>query len=199
MTLKDRERNRRKKEIMKVASRLFAQKGYSNTTMADISKATGFSIGLLYEMFEGKEQLYIMVHQEKITKLAEQLRKVTASGTPTEKLEKFIETYASFFVKERDFFRIFAQEHMTFGKRRGTLLREQIRPVIREFFHLVRSIIKEGEKKGEFNVPSPDVGGSLVMGGIHATLGLWITGEIKEKPQILKRQLKSLLMKAVRR
>jgi len=47
----------KKNQIIKVACELFAKNGYYNTTMPDIAKASGMSVGNLYNYFESKEEL----------------------------------------------------------------------------------------------------------------------------------------------
>lgn len=48
----------RKQEIMDIAMRVFAEKGYEQTTMRDIAAAVGIVPGLCYRYFESKEDLF---------------------------------------------------------------------------------------------------------------------------------------------
>lgn len=50
--------------IKQVASILFAQKGYNQTSVGDISKASGYSKGHIYYHFENKEKLFVLLAQE---------------------------------------------------------------------------------------------------------------------------------------
>jgi AcrR family transcriptional regulator len=47
----------RKAKIVKKATRLFIKKGYAQTTMRDISKATGINLGNLYNYISSKEDI----------------------------------------------------------------------------------------------------------------------------------------------
>ena len=49
--------NKRKAKIVKKATRLFIKKGYAQTTMRDISKATGINLGNLYNYISSKEDI----------------------------------------------------------------------------------------------------------------------------------------------
>jgi len=49
--------NARKNKIIKKATRLFIKKGYAQTTMRDISKATGINLGNLYNYISSKEDI----------------------------------------------------------------------------------------------------------------------------------------------
>lgn len=49
--------NRKQLHIVKKASKLFIKKGYSKTTMRDISKATDINLGNLYSFINSKEDI----------------------------------------------------------------------------------------------------------------------------------------------
>ncbi len=55
-----------KDRILDAAMRLFVDKGYHPTTIPDIVKASGTSIGAVYHHFEGKEELARQLHQQVI-------------------------------------------------------------------------------------------------------------------------------------
>ena len=42
----------RKKEIIKAAMQLFSEKGYAQTSMRDIARTMGVSLGLCYRYFD---------------------------------------------------------------------------------------------------------------------------------------------------
>ncbi len=58
------ENTKRKKEIIEAAKRLFAQNGYSPTSMDDIAKSVGITKASLYYFFRGKEQIFAAIIDE---------------------------------------------------------------------------------------------------------------------------------------
>lgn len=48
----------RKKEIIKAAMQLFSEKGYAQTSMLDIARTIGVSLGLCYRYFDSKQILF---------------------------------------------------------------------------------------------------------------------------------------------
>ena len=74
---KKREFNMRRAEILKQAEKVFATKGFHNVTMAEIASASGFSVGSLYQFFEGKENLYTTMISEKLDLMYADIRKAT--------------------------------------------------------------------------------------------------------------------------
>ena len=55
---KERERARRKQQIIVAAKRVFTQKGFDKATMDDIAKEAELSSGTLYIYFKNKNELY---------------------------------------------------------------------------------------------------------------------------------------------
>jgi len=55
---KERERERRRQQIIVAAKRVFTKKGFSRATMEDIAKEAELSSGTLYLYFKNKEELY---------------------------------------------------------------------------------------------------------------------------------------------
>ncbi|WP_457627025.1 TetR/AcrR family transcriptional regulator [Persephonella sp.] len=84
----------KKKEIVRVACRLFAQRGYYNTTIPDIAEEMGMSVGNLYNYFKSKEELakYIMQYSSRL--LGEEIRKINEENIPTkEKIYKIVRKF----------------------------------------------------------------------------------------------------------
>ena len=53
--------NTRLQKIYIEAGRLFDRKGYPDTKMAEIAKASGIAVGTMYSMFDGKESVLLFV------------------------------------------------------------------------------------------------------------------------------------------
>jgi len=54
---KEREKERRRQQIIVAAKRIFSEKGYSRTTMDDIAKEAELSAGTIYLYFKNKDEL----------------------------------------------------------------------------------------------------------------------------------------------
>lgn len=55
---KEREKERRRQQIMVAAKRVFSEKGFNKATMEDIAQEAELSPGTLYLYFKNKEELY---------------------------------------------------------------------------------------------------------------------------------------------
>lgn len=84
-------REKSKTAIVNAALKLFAKKGFSGTSISDISKEAGVSKGLAYNYFESKEELakaVFMTLNDLMLELFQLLEKV---DSPKEKLIKLFE------------------------------------------------------------------------------------------------------------
>lgn len=76
-----------KVEIMEHAVNLFSQKGYNQTSVGDISTASGYSKGHIYYHFENKEKLFVLLAQQTMQDWNNKwLQKECTYSTATEKL-----------------------------------------------------------------------------------------------------------------
>ena len=96
-TRKQKEIEFKKEQIVKVAEKLYVEKGIENVSMNDIAKASEYSKTTLYKYFKSKEDIEIFVyrsiHQDKLEVLKEYLIK---GKTGPEKIRHFTEGYLNF-------------------------------------------------------------------------------------------------------
>ena len=71
MTLsrKDQEQQTRRAAILFAARRLFTEKGFAGTTVAEIARRAEVSVGAIYQLFESKEALQSVLLEEKASRL----------------------------------------------------------------------------------------------------------------------------------
>jgi AcrR family transcriptional regulator len=68
---KAREKEQRRHEIITMAMECFISKGFSNTTMEEIALKASLSKGTLYNYFDSKNDLYLVVGTIAIRKINE--------------------------------------------------------------------------------------------------------------------------------
>lgn len=67
--LTDATKAARRAQIIEAAVSCFLEKGYTNTSMSDIIKASGLSSGSIYSHFTGKEDILISAINERLTSI----------------------------------------------------------------------------------------------------------------------------------
>ncbi|KZZ84588.1 TetR/AcrR family transcriptional regulator [Bacillus sp. SJS] len=76
-----------RKEIIEHAQTLFSQKGYNQTSVADLAKASGYSKGHIYYHFENKEKLFVLLAQRTMKEWNDKwMKKELIYQTASEKL-----------------------------------------------------------------------------------------------------------------
>lgn len=86
----------KKLHIIKEAMTLFATKGYHATSIQEIADHCHISKGSVYLHFTKKEEILLEIYKHYHEKLTDQLK-------PLDRLDKHIEVYFAFFLRERDF------------------------------------------------------------------------------------------------
>lgn len=98
-------------EILDAARKVFAERGFSETTMDQVAERAGIAKGTLYLYFRSKRDIYMAALAQGIRSLNEDSRlKVEAATGVREKLRAFIATRVGYFEQHRDFFLIYHAE-----------------------------------------------------------------------------------------
>jgi AcrR family transcriptional regulator len=83
---KDLVRNRRT-QIINGAAKLFSKKGYHRTSVKEIAKASGISIGSLYDYIKNKEDILYLFYEQYAQELERRMKQATqAAQDPVEEL-----------------------------------------------------------------------------------------------------------------
>ena len=90
---KQRERERRRQQIIVAAKRVFSEKGFSKTTMEDIAREAELSPGTLYLYFKNKDELYASLSLRILQYMNIRLEDVTkeTDSNPEQKIDSIKE------------------------------------------------------------------------------------------------------------
>ena len=97
----------RREQLLLVAKRTFAERGFQAATMDDIAREAGFTKPILYQYFESKTDLYREIVNTTATQLLVNLERAVANvESPRAKIEIAFRVYFDMVVSETDAFRI---------------------------------------------------------------------------------------------
>lgn len=97
----------RRQQLLLVARRTFAEKGFQATTMDDIAREAGFTKPIIYQHFESKTDLYREIVAQTAQSLLNRLDQVVSSvASPRSKIEVAFGVYFDMVVSETDAFRV---------------------------------------------------------------------------------------------
>lgn len=157
LSRKEREKLGRKLEIQRAAVKLFAEKGFSNTTLEDIAQTSEFGIGTIYNYFQSKEEIFRHI----IEAIFEANMEITArSDSEAASLSDFFRLYTrrifSYFSVERDSLLMLVTFFTGSGERPVHLNPEVLRQKSCDIDEKVMRRIREGVKSGEIRNLNPE-------------------------------------------
>lgn len=159
----------KKEEILSAAAAVFAEKGFSNTKMEDISKRAEIGKGTLYEYFRSKDDLFFALYQNLLNSFHTRIySSLSPEQTPTEALTAMISATLRAFDEWHDYGMLlleFWNEH-----RRGKFLKLDFSDVYDKSRDILKNLIEEGIIKGEFAEVDPMVASSTIIAVLDGIL-----------------------------
>ena len=148
---KEREKERRRQQIIVAAKRVFSEKGFNKATMEDIAKEAELSPGTLYLYFKNKEELYASLSLRILQYLHIRVTHVNkdAALSPEQKLSALIE--AMYDVYDFDPLTIINMFHLQSSetlKHLSESLLEEIKQLSQKSIGAIAKIFEEGMQKG---------------------------------------------------
>ncbi len=106
---RQREKERRRNDIIDAAERVFFSSGLENATMDDVAEQAELSKGTLYIYFKSKEDLYLAITKRGLDILTSMFEKVSAPASlGIEKIYAIGQAYRDFSKKHTDYFQAMA-------------------------------------------------------------------------------------------
>lgn len=167
-----------KTKLIDVARKLFAKKGFDDTTMNDIAVASKVGRRTLYTYFKSKEEIYSMVIETELNRLTESMMKIVQKPiAPDMKILELIENHLEA-VKAAVF-------------RNGTLRADFFRDIWRveavrkEFdrkqISLYRTILAEGQEQGIFTIENLNLAADILYYCVKGIEVPYIRGQVLDE------------------
>lgn len=135
-------------QILHIAEKLFAEKGFDGTSIRSISKAAKINIAMVSYYFGSKEKLLerlIFFRTQDLRMRLENLFKEAL--TPLQKIDRFIELYIERIDQNRDMYQIL---HFEISSKKRTLDLEVFTEVKKGNLNSLTKIIEEGQAQNLF-------------------------------------------------
>jgi AcrR family transcriptional regulator len=172
---KERERERRRQQIMVAAKRVFSVKGFSKATMEDIAKEAELSPGTLYLYFKNKDELYASLSLRILQYLLIRLEHVNAEPdlTPDQMIESLKETMYD--VYEFDPLILVNMFHLQSSEALKNLTPEllsEIKELSQNSLNAMAKIFEKGINNGDFVKKKPLLFSNIVW-ALFSGIVLW--------------------------
>lgn len=158
--------------ILEASARLFAERGYYNTSMEEIASVVGILKGSLYHHVSSKEQILDRILEEMAMDLVSRTNEVAASDQSTEaRFDEAVRIMVQNVADKRDANAIYTTEH----KRLPNSMRKKYRSLLaqhREVFErLVRDLLSERDEDAAVDVDVPLAVTSIIS--LASMMSLW--------------------------
>jgi len=191
--------NQKKETIRKAAVKIFASYGFAKTTLDDIANSVGIKKNSLYYYFESKEQLFNEIITEELKSIIGRYEEAFRNlNTCEEKVLEFCRISDTSYCEIAKLYSVKANAFLEFG----IILEKSGHGFIEKTRKILKSILKEGIKKGEFLKHDVDELAEVILDIIFAMEFIQIAkyeieffNEIKQQKQD---EITNYMLKAVK-
>jgi AcrR family transcriptional regulator len=135
----------RREELTQVAARLFAERGYHGTSLADLAEAVGIQKASLYHHISTKEDLLWEVAWAGAQAFHAGLDAVSATAPATERIRLALRAHLRLVAEQLDIATVFTREWRSLeGDRHDRFVAER-----RRYEQRIRELFREGVEGGE--------------------------------------------------
>jgi AcrR family transcriptional regulator len=160
----------RRRQLMAVARKVFASRGYEGTSIEEVAQQAGVSKPIVYEHFGAKEGLYAAVVDREMDGLVARVIEGVSAGSPRERFEAAVLAFLTYAQEEPAGFAVLARDSPTGSARRG------LTRVIDDLAQRVGDVFRsEFERAGYNPKVAPIYANALI--GMVTQVGQWWAAE----------------------
>lgn len=172
---KQREKEKRKNDIISAARKVFSNKGFNSATMEEIASEAELSPGTLYLYFKNKEELHTILSIEVLKHLADEIQAVVTQDISVErKVERFRDVFIAVYDYDPNI--LINLFHLQSGETLNNVsddVLKQIKQYSAMAHGAIIDVIKEGIAQGIFIDEHP-VALADILWASYAGIVLWV-------------------------
>ena len=144
----------KRNRILQAAIEVFSRKGFFNSKVSEIARASGVADGTIYLYFKNKDDLLISLFEEKMVEVVVDVRKkIEAGETALDKMRIFIENHMGLLECEAGLIEVLQVELRQSSK----FLKDYTPVKFFEYLDVLSGVLEEGKRDGTFR-PDLNVG-----------------------------------------
>lgn len=158
--------------IMRAATRVFAQRGFFNSQVADVARSAGVAAGTVYLYFRSKDDLLVSVFERTMKDaIAEGRAALAGAVDPRERLSRIARLHLERLGRDRDLAVVFQVE-----LRQSTKFMERFSSsYLREYLGIIREAIEAGQATGLFRKDvSATAAAKILFGALDEMATNWM-------------------------
>ncbi len=170
LSRKERERLRRREDILEAAKKVFAEKGFSGSTLDEIALRAEYGKGTIYNYFSSKEELFLTLVREGLQSFKNTVNQALAPcESVVEKLEKYIEVALDYFYDHQNAFKIISFEIHQPNSLSG-VIQDELRETYSRELYFISQLIEQGVREGRFRITDSQRLARVLQGMIHSQI-----------------------------
>lgn len=190
-TKRKKKRFSRKDEIIRQATIMFKDRGYSGASVRDLAQLSGIEAPSLYSHFKSKEDILQRICDEMAKKFMKGLAKSEKKESATEKLKTALKLHIRTITKNTDASAVMWNEWKHLKGQGMTEFKQKIRNYEKRFQY----ILQEGMDNGEFVYYDPVILSKLIFSSLNG-LSFWYQGNKKNIG--INKNLQKLLFQGIK-
>ncbi len=165
-------------KILQAAIKVFAQKGFFNSRISEISKEAKVADGTIYLYFNNKYDILISIFEEEMGKIITKMkREIENVDDPKEKLERFAQIHLSIVEENRDLAEVIQVELRQSTK----FVKEYRNKKFAEYLNIISQIVKQGQAEGIFRKDvMPGIFKRAFFGALDEMSRFWVLSSKKK-------------------
>jgi len=140
--------------IFECAERVFAEKGFDESTMQDVASEAGISLKTLYATFPGKTEIWAEIQAVRGLAFLDRVRGSGEHASALDKLEAGLRAFVTFLLEHDAYRRILLREGHAWGLDPTT---ENTREYWRAGVDHVSAVLRQGMDEGVFHAGDPEL------------------------------------------
>ncbi len=162
----------KREAILRAAIKVFAQKGFFNSKVADIAGEAGIADGTVYLYFKSKDEILHSIFDQAMARfIAEGKSELATLKSPVERLQKIAHLHLARLGGDRDLAVVFQVELRGSTK----FMQEFSAAGFHDYLEIIQKTIEEGQAAGEFRKDlKPVVGAKILYGALDEMVTNWI-------------------------
>jgi AcrR family transcriptional regulator len=141
----------RRDELVAAAARLFAERGYHGTSMADLAEAMGVQKGSLYSLTGSKQDLLVVVTREGAAAFHAALDGVSDDRDPLERIRAALRGHLAVVAAQADTATVFTREWRFLDEPERTAFRTERRRYEERWRELLREAAERGALRSDLD------------------------------------------------
>ena len=142
----------RREELVSVAARLFAERGYHGTSMADLAEAMGVQKGSLYSLTESKQELLVLITREGAASFHAGLDGVTDDAEPLDRVRLALRAHLGVVAAQVSAATVFTREWRFLDEPERSTFRAERRRYEERWRDLLREAADRGALRSDLDV-----------------------------------------------